>query len=338
MTGRHAHRSPLSYPALRPLFENHITLVDHPSAADLYVFAHVADIQEAPQEFVEDWRARHRPVLLLSEEPFWDTIWGGRPLDDIMYVDSAFGLLPVHQLNHHTSNIFNFDHLPYYLLTDHRFANAYRYRFSRNTKRSVQDWQDVFKASPVDVSFMFERRPEPYHAVHWPQANIMGLCAWRTELAQSCRSGRVERLGHSWSGAPDRLMLTTDWHLDKLVRLDGRARLISAVENTHQPAYITEKFFDAFACSAIPIYFASATHRIHELGLPSDSWLNLYEQPPQEAAQLVKDWLQRPTSHLAQTMQSAQIRCLQILDDPATWNHERERLRRSVVDALACIL
>lgn len=338
MTGRHAHRSPLSYPALRPLLGGDIEQVSDPSAADLYVFAHVSDIQEAPRDLVEDWRARRRPVLLLSEEPFWDTIWGGQPLDKLMHVDTAFGALPVHQLNHHTTDIFDFDHLPYYLLTNHRFANAYRYRFARNAARSVNDWQDALARCQVDISFMFERRPEPYHAVNWPQADIMGLCSWRTELAQACQSNRVERLGRSWSQSADRLSLTTDWHLDKLVRLDGRARLISAVENTHQPAYITEKFFDAFACGGVPIYFASPTHRVHELGLPADIWINLYGQAPQEAAQHLGRWLERPASDLARTMQTAQAKCLQLFDDPAIWHHERMRLRAALTGALSRLL
>ena len=39
-TGRHAHRMPISYRALAPLFEATIELVDRPALADLYLFAH----------------------------------------------------------------------------------------------------------------------------------------------------------------------------------------------------------------------------------------------------------------------------------------------------------
>jgi hypothetical protein len=90
-TGRHAKRTPLSYPALWPLFEMQIELVERPEMADLYLFAHVMDIQEAPEDLVLDWRRRHRPVVLLSEEPFWDTIWGRRPLDPMIFVDTSYG-------------------------------------------------------------------------------------------------------------------------------------------------------------------------------------------------------------------------------------------------------
>lgn len=330
-TGRHAHRSPLCYPALRPLFEDQIRLVDHPSQADLYVFAHVVDIQEAPQEMVADWRARRRPVLLLSEEPFWDTIWGGQPLDPLVYVDTGFGALPVHQLNHHTSDIFHFEHLPYYLLSDHRFAKAYSARFARNATLSRQDWQDRFAARRVDVTFMFERRPEPYHSVKWPQGDIMGLCAWRTELAEACQTGTVERLGQSWQGGVSRLDLQTDWHLDKLTRLEDHCRILGAIENTHQPNYITEKFFDAFACGALPLYHASDTHRIHSLGLPGDSWINLYGKAPQDAAHQLNgvDYPARLEAFVQAQNKLATLFCAADI-----WDSERKRLKRATRAAL----
>lgn len=77
--GAHAHRTPLSYSALAPLFSDEITHTQRPDQADIYVFAHSLDIENAPLELVEDWRQRQRPIVLLSEEPFWDTIWGRQP-------------------------------------------------------------------------------------------------------------------------------------------------------------------------------------------------------------------------------------------------------------------
>lgn len=328
-TGPHSHRTPLSYPALWPLFEDSTALVDHPSQADLYVFAHVLDIQEAPFEVIEDWRARQRPVVLLSEEPFWDTIWGQRPLDPLIYVETAWGGLPVHQLNHCTSDIFRFEDIPYYLLTNHRFANAYRYRFARNAARSVRDWQEDFARRPVDVTFMFERRAERHHWVEWPEADLTGLCSWRTDLAEACTDGVVERLGQSWQGGPSRFKLTTDWHTDKLARLDGRARCMGAIENTHQPDYFTEKFFDAFACGAIPVYWASPGHRVHDLGLPEGSWVNLWGMTPEAAADRIAKT--RPD---AMAMAAAQKIMAQRFTDAALWQAARSRSAKAVLGAL----
>ena len=329
-TGRHSHRTPLSYPALWPLFEGKIELVDRPSLADIYVFAHVLDIQDAPFEVIEDWRARKRPVVLLSEEPFWDTIWGGRPLDPVIYVETDWGPLPVHQLNHCTSDIYKFQHIPYYLLTNHRFANAYRHRFARNAARTVRDWQEDFARRPVDVAFMFERRAERHHWVEWPEADLTGLCSWRTDLAEACTTGVVERLGQSWQGGQSRFELTTDWHMDKLTRLDGRTRLMGAFENTHHPDYITEKFFDAFACGAVPIYWASPGHRIHKLGLPEGSWVNLWGMTPEEGAARIASAKIDVVTHR---------RALRILNgnlgNLAHWQSDRDRLAVTVPIALS---
>lgn len=330
-TGRHAHRSPLSYPALHLLFEQDVMHVAEPADADLYVFAHVSDIQEAPQTLVEDWRRRRRPVLLLSEEPFWDTIWGKQPLEATLYVDTAFGPLPVQQLNHYTSDIFRFDRLPYYLLTNPRFARAYRARFVRNAALDVQDWHAHFTARTVDVTFMFERRPEAYHTVHWPQGDITGLCAWRTEMAEARTSGTVERLGHSWQGGINRLDMDTDWHADKLHHLDDHARIMGAIENTHQPDYVTEKLFDAYACGSLPLYYASVGHRIHDIDLHAHSWINLYDLSPRQAAKRVEDieW----SAHLEGFVQAQNTLATLFCNDMA-WHAEHTRLRHATVTAL----
>lgn len=336
MTGRHARRAPLSYAALWPLFDGQITHVTDPRQADLYVFAHVQDIQQAPREMVEDWRQRRRPVVLLSEEPFWDTIWGKQPLAPMLYVDTAFGALPVRQLNHHTCNIFRFDRIPYYLLTHHRFANAYGHRFARNAALGIRDWQDRLAAAHVDIGFMFERRPEPHHDVTWPEGDIIGLCAWRTRLAEACRGTDVQRWGRSWGNGLSRFDLETDWHLDKLVRLDGACRVLGAIENTHQPDYITEKLFDAFACGSVPVYHASPGHRIHDLGLPADSWVNLYGLTAEAAAAQIEAI--RPTRTMAAALAHAQQHLHSWLGDPTLWQAERQRLGRAVLAALEQVL
>ncbi|MDU8930017.1 glycosyltransferase family 10 [Alisedimentitalea sp. MJ-SS2] len=334
-TGPHAHRTPLSYPALAPLWEEQITLVDSPGAADLYVFAHVLDIAEAPPAMLQDWRARKRPVVLLSEEPFWDTIWGKRPMERLIEVDTPAGPLPVIQLSHQTCAIYRFDRIPYYLLTNPRFHAMYQARFARNAALLPQDWRRLLASRTMDVTFMFERRPEKYHAVHWPEGDLEGLCSWRTELAEACRWSGVERLGHSWQGGQSRLDLA-DWYGDKMERLDRRARLMGAIENTHQPDYLTEKFFDAFACGSVPFYVAAPGHRVHTLGLPPDSWLNLHGLSPEAAAERLRNF--RPDSTVAEALAVAQTRLLTLLDNDTAWAAERARLKTAVLEALETVL
>lgn len=334
-TGPHAHRTPLSYPALTPLWDGQITQVDTPAAADIYVFAHVLDIADAPPELRQDWRQRKRPVLLLSEEPFWDTIWGKRPMAREIEVDTPAGPLPVIQLNHQTCDIYHFERLPYYLLTNPRFHAMYSARFARNAALLAQDWNRLLASRAMEISFMFERRPEEYHAVRWPEGHLEGLCSWRTELAEACHWRGVERLGRSWQGGQSRLDLP-DWYGDKMQQLDGRARMIGAIENTHQPDYLTEKFFDAFACGAIPLYVADPKHRVHDLDLPAESWINLHGLNPEVAAEKLRDI--RPDSTTADAMAVAQHQLLSLFDDDKVWEAERTRLKTAVLGALETVL
>lgn len=329
--GRHSHRTPLAYPALAPLFAESIEEVRDPAHADLYLFAHVMDLEHAPAEMVRDWRIRRRPVVLLSEEPFWDTIWGKRPMVPQIVVDTGFGSLPVHQISHQTSDVFQFRRIPYYLLTNPRFGRAYRKMLARNAARRAGDWLRDWAARPLDVAFMFERRPEDRHNVQWPEGDLIGLCAWRTRLAESCHTGQVARLGRSWQGGRSRFELR-NWHADKLRRLDGQARMIGALENTHQPDYITEKFFDAFACGALPLYVASTRHRIHDFGLPSESWLNLAGLSPEAGAARISGYL--PDATVAAAFVSAQVRLAALFHDPETWRRETLGLRDRLLAAL----
>lgn len=334
-TGPHAHRTPLSYPALAPLWAGEIEEVDRPDRADLYLFAHSLDVEAAPAEVVQDWRVRRRPFVILSEEPFWETIWGRRPLARHRHLDTPLGAVPVVQLGHCTCGIYHFDAIPYYLLTNHRFAAAYGARFARNAALTPADWAERHARRRADLTFMFERRPEPFHNLRWPEAGLAGLCAWRTRLAEACTWDGVERLGQSWGNGQSRFELD-NWHLDKIVRLDGHARMIGALENTHQADYITEKLFDAFACGAWPVYYAGPGHRIHGLGLPEGSWLNLYDLKPKAAAERLRGFAPGPEEFAAYA--AAQAALAARFGNPALWVAERARLRAAVLNELGAVL
>lgn len=271
--GAHAHRMPLAYDTLAPLWENRIQLDYTPEQVDLLIIAHPLDaLSLAPD--VAEAVARGVPAMLLSEEPFWDTLFSPDPLaDKVTLPASVMGEMRLHQVNHHQSKIFDFEQIPYYLLTDPRFLRAYRDHFVRNARLDAVDWAEAWEARPADLVFMAERREERFHDIDIPEGGILGLCAWRTRLALACEN--AERLGASWQGGETRFVLE-DWHLDKMTKLDGYARLISALENTRQPLYISEKIFDAFACGAVPLYMGGPGHGIHRLGLPGASWIDLW--------------------------------------------------------------
>ena len=335
LSGPHSDRSPLSYPALKTLFSADVRLLAAPDGADLLLFSHSLDIENMTRDLCDYHRANDCPVVLLSEEPFWDTIWGKKPLHKRRKLTTAFGAVSVIQLNHHTSAIFNFDQIPYYLLTDLRFASAYAYRFRRNAAKPVDDWRSLFTAYPVDTSFMAVRREESYHNIRHKDGDITGLCAWRSELAKACQTGVVKRLGQSWdrnwNHGRSRFDLT-DWHLDKLTGQDQRSRLFSALENTHQPNYLSEKLFDAFALGSKPFYFASPKHRIHDFELPENAWINLYDFPVNDAMQQLEN--ARFDTEFFSAYVQAQQQLEMLFTTPDIFVAERERLKTAVLTEL----
>lgn len=333
--GQHAHRTPLSYVALRNYFSGTVRLVERIDQADIIVFSHILDVERSPHFLIEDWRRSGKPIVILSEEPFWDTIWGKRPLDPLIYVETKYGTLPVVQINHQIGTVFEFAHVPYYILTNYRFQKAYKRMFQRNARKRASDWLRDWSTRALDVSFMFERRPEPYHWVEWPPANLIGLCSWRTEFAQCCRVLNVERLGKSWGGEVSRFELETDWHADKLHRLDGRSRMLGAIENTHQPRYITEKIFDAFSCGSLPIYYANPSHKIHGYKLPTESWINVSGLSPEEASDQLSE--HSFDNNVAQAYVESQQMLLALSSNDELWHEERKRLARATTEALKAV-
>lgn len=294
LAGEHAHRTPLSYPALWPLFAGRLVLTDDPAAADLLVFAHFHDLSLPPAPLVAAWRRRRPPVVLLSEEPFWDSLWSPDPLARDLIAETALGALPVRQLSHQTSTIFDFDRLPYHSLSEPAQTAHHTARLRRHARRiatlGARAWQAEFAARPWDAAFLAAHRPETFHDIR--KGDMTGLCRWRTRLAEAA-PGRVLRQGEGWPGTPGRFAIG-DWHFDKLMRLDGQARLLSAIENTHHPSYLTEKIFDAFACAALPLVHAGPGHRLHRLGLPPEALVDLWGMTPGAAAERLARFATEP--------------------------------------------
>jgi hypothetical protein len=328
--GRHRHRMPPVYPAFAPLWEGRLEQAA-PEAADLVLFAHPQDplaLDPATARAIAG-----KTTLLFSEEPFWDSLFSPDPLACRVTLRAAhLGGIGVHQLNHHTSAVFATGRLPYVTLTEPRFATAYARLFPRNAALTPADWTAAFAARPLQAAFMAERRPEAFHDMALPDGGILGLCAWRTRLAEGYGTGRVARFGASWQGGPTRFELD-DWHADKLARLDGEARLISAIENTHQPAYVSEKLSDAFACGARPLYLAGPGHRVHDIGLPPGAWVNLWGLSSDSAPAVIDraPW----DADFAAAYAQAQAHLAGLWTAPALIAAERDRIGRAVLADLA---
>jgi hypothetical protein len=323
--GPHAHRQPFAYASLRPLWEERISLTPDAHAADIVCFAHPEDARIWPH--LADLSTQ-KPVAILSEEPFWDSLFSPDPSAPQIVLPSCEGKVPLWQINHHRSAIFDFAKIPYLLLTDHRAGPRLAAKFSRNAGRTPQDWQSDFQARAESVVFMAARREESFHDVT-PQDGVFGLSRWRSRLAAACPGAL--KFGSGWNDGPDRRHLP-DWHLDKLTRMDGRTRILSAIENTHQPTYLSEKLFDAFACGARPLYVAGPSHGIHRLNLPAASWINLWGLDLRDAIQRIQT---EPLDFSAYAQAQRQLATL--FADPANWLAERARLKRALLSEMLAL-
>lgn len=331
--GAYSHRQPLAYAPIRDACAGRIAVTDRMAQADIVLVSHSKDLAAHGAGLRRALGAGQR-LVLLSEEPLWDTVWSDDPLSRRQVLETADGPLPYTVLNHHTSAIYDFDHIPYFLLTDRSFFIRYASWFARNGALSETGWRARFAQATLDVAFLAEYRDDPSFDVAYAAQGIYGLGARRTRIARACTTGRVLRSGAGWNALPRRQDLP-DWHLEKFLDLDGRCRMISAIENTHQANYVTEKIFDAFAAGAAPLYIAEPTHRVHDL-VPEGAFLNLAGLTPEAAAATIAGFA--PDAAFFEAYRAAQARLAALFTVPAPMLAEFARLARALEVELGRVL
>jgi hypothetical protein len=332
--GGFQNRNPLAYAPFRAGLANAVTLVDEASEADLLVISHPLDLELFGSDLALALaRHRHLRLVLLSEEPFWDTGWGTDPFRRNPIFDTRHGPIGYRVISHQTSAVFRAEHLPYFLLTDPRYIAHYRPLFDRNAGTSVAQWLAHFRTAEWDAAFMGAHRLMPRDRVRLAEGDVWRLSWYRTRFAERCRKGRVLRAGLGWDEAPPRQSLP-DWHADKLARLDRRCRYVGAFENTHQSDYVSEKLFDAFALGAVPLYFAAPDHAVLRLA-GQGGWLNFYATPPCAPAFDAR----RPVSlSEAEAYARAQERLARNIFDLAAARTDLERICAALVAELRAAL
>ncbi|SNR72619.1 glycosyltransferase family 10 domain-containing protein [Puniceibacterium sediminis] len=327
--GAYAHRLPLAYDTLRDLCSVSIAVTAEAVQADLLLVAHSRDLPAAAAALHGDQK-----LVLLSEEPLWDTVWSADPLTRKQSLDTPTGAVPFTMLNHATSTVYDFARIPYFLLTDTAFFTRYASWFARNAGLSLSDWRERLATPRWDVAFMAELRQEAQFDVDWPGQDLFGLGARRTRIALACNTGSVLRTGAGWNTLPRRQDLP-DWHLEKYLDLDGQCRLLSAIENTHQDNYVSEKIFDAFAVGAVPLYIAGPAHRVRDV-VPGAAFLNLYGLSPEAAGARIADFT--ASTEVLEAYVAAQTRLAGLFATPAALLQERERLRAALALELQQVL
>lgn len=338
--GGYRNRQPLAYDPVRAELGARVAPVQDPAEAQILLVSHHADFDLfGPQIQAHLARVPGLRLVLLSEEPYWDSCWMPDPFSRRQAVQIETGAgrarLPCTVLNHATSGVFRAARIPYFLLTDAAYVARYRILFDRNAGWGAQDWLRHFRTCRWDAVFLAERRQAAQLAPVHRGDEMRGLSVWRSRLAEASRGARVVVDGRGWPAAGPRRQDLPDWHADKLERFDRQTRYMSAIENTHQAEYVTEKIYDAFAMGAVPLYAAGPGHAVHRL-VGAGGWLNLFgglgtEHPVFDATVV-------PDLALAEDYARRQQALAALFGDPGILAAEYARLADALLDEFRRVL
>ncbi|GGX70574.1 hypothetical protein GCM10011309_20870 [Litorimonas cladophorae] len=329
--GKHSNRTPLSYQPYLTHSKDMIEIVDTAKEADLIMTGFNIDFSSDTKALnnhkLDNYNAKH---VVLSEEPLWDVIWSKGYTEQARTIESKAGNIPYHFLNHMNSDIYAFNKVPYFITTSDKFFVRYGNYFRRNAKMSVEDLMKHWSSTTIRSAFYAEIRNNERYGVEVKEDDVYGLCLLRTSVAKNCKKGNIVRVGGGWPKTAKKRQALPDWHLDKLNALDGKTLIASGLENTHQKHYITEKIFDAFAVNAIPVYFASPNHRIHEL-FPDGGFINIFGMTGEDAAKYIDRFV--PDEAFAKQYLKSQKRMADLFSQPQVLVEERKRLMVDFIKA-----
>jgi hypothetical protein len=333
--GRHATRLPIAYAPYRALVASNIEIVERAEDADLLVAGFSIDFRDNA-EIVRGLIARKPELRLvvLSEEPLWDTVWSGDYTERHSSCDGGSARLSFTFLNHVTTDLYRFDRIPYFVTTSDDYVARYMTLFERNRSISARALLENWSSAPIRMAFFAEKRDAESYDIANHERDVYGLSRYRTIVAETVTGEGILRIGSGWNGEAPRQLLP-DWHLDKLTTLDRKSFIVSALENTHQRNYISEKIFDAYAVLGIPVYFAGPNHRLTEI-VPQQSFLNCFGASPREAAESIANFT--PDIAYAESYLGAQQALFSLFTDVEVLVAERKRLAAAIVEALQCVL
>ena len=326
--GKHSNRTPLSYPSYQALFSKYFDYVKAPEHADFVVSGFNLDFRN-DIAYIENIKKKNPNIkfVIFSEEPLWDTIWskGFECLNANLSakVNDNVANLNYFALNHVTTNIFDFEKIPYFLTTEDKFFIRYSYFFNRNKKITKENWKKIWDKASISHAFFAAKRVGDQYDYVSKNKEILGLSRYRSLLAENLKGHKVLREGSSWS-TDDKRQDLPDWHLDKLVELDKNAYVVSALENTHVSNYISEKIFDAFALGAVPIYYAASTHKVNNIVNPL-SFINLFGLNVDSALNKVQGF-NLNVDHFLEAYIETQNTLAQCFDNPQNYVEERKRI------------
>jgi hypothetical protein len=306
--------------------------VNHPEEADILVAGFSKDFKDESERL--SILLNKKPSLrlvILSEEPLWDSLWSGefwKPKGS--FVDGSFNC-QFDIFNHVTTPIYHFQKFPYFITTSDDYFVRYHNFFRRNAQLSDEDILSVWQQAPIRQAYFAENRSGATYDFSNKELDMFGLSSFRTGITELANNPGVLRVGQGWGGEIKRQTLP-DWHLDKLATLNRQSFIVSAIENTHQRSYISEKIFDAFAVLGIPLYVASPQHSVHRV-LSEGSYINLYGLSITEAIDTINSF--EPTIEFLSAYRQTQASLAELFNDAEGFWAERKRVINQIINSIS---
>ena len=323
--GKHSCRTPLFYKPYQKACASELTVVKDSSEADAFVTGFSKDYEDDIDKLRSALRMNPQlKLFVISEEPLWDTIYAKNYQASI--IDSKTCLksddsIQFTYLSHHTSDIFDYSHLPYFITTNPVYISHYISLLSKWLLKPKNSRHVFLKASNKQPFFMLaERRTEHWFSFDESSLGLRCLCQERSHLGDKLFDHGVV----SGKGFQNHTIVRQelhDWHLDKLLSSYGRYKCVSAIENTFHVNYVTEKIFDAYAVGGIPVYYSSSQHSINKkLGLKC--FIDGSSKSVEELAEVILDL--SITSELCEMMEEdalsilLRVKNVQMISDEVT--------------------
>lgn len=334
LKGQRSNRTPLSYPEYNALFQNRIEYSDKPEDADLLIYSCFMDIRDEADEIKRIFAQRPEiRLVILSEEPLWDSLWSNDCFTKKGTIQIGEYNHPYTFLNHWTTNIYDFEYIPYFITTSDDYFARYAFMFNRNQAYKESELKSLWNNVSAQISFYAEFQDDRQFDAYFPEYDVWGLCRYRTLVAREIKSDGVVRVGKRWGNTKARQLLP-DWHLDKLAGLDRQSFMVSGIENTHQWNYVSEKVFDAYAVLGIPLYYANPYHGVFRFA-SEESFLNLYGLTVEQAVDRICSY--KVTREFIDAYRAAQSILAKIFSQPMFLVNERMRVVSEVVSEIEAI-
>jgi hypothetical protein len=333
--GKHSHRIPLAYAPYRRAVQDRISFVASPKEAQILLLGFKKDLVVSADAIRAARQANPGlRIVILSEEPLWDSLWSGDFLTNKQTYGHGADPIPFWFLNHANSDIFKFQTIPYFLTTNTDFLVRYASLFTRNAALTVEDILRIWQRANIKRAYYLQRRTTPNYGVANEKAKVRGLCLFRSRMAELDDAQGVVRVGQGWSEAPRR-QDRPDWHLEKLAALDRSTQIVCAIENTHAPDYVTETIFDAFAVLGIPVYHAGPDHALHRV-VAEGTYIDVFGLTADEAVGEIRQF--QPTREFATKYLETQKRLADLFCDTASYQRERERVADAIIQELSAVV